>query len=190
MIGIGVLVVLLIAVIASIGTYNSLVTQRQSVRTQLAQVDTELQRRNDLIPNLVNTVKGAANVEKSIYDDIANARTKLAGAGTVKEKDEANSALDSAVSRLLVVAEQYPTVQSNSQFHDLTVELEGTENRIRQTRGKYNTAAGDYNAAIERFPSNLVANLTGFQQAELFQADSSASKVPTVDFSSSAASTK
>ncbi len=189
-IGIGILVVIVILVIASISTYNGLVTKRQNVKTQLSQIDTELQRRNDLIPNLVNTVKGAANVEKSIYDDIANARTKLAGASSVKEKDAANTELDSAVSRLLVIAEQYPTVQSNSQFRDLTVELEGTENRIRQTRGKYNTAAGEYNADIQKFPTSLIANMTGFREADLFKADDSATKVPTVDFSSSTVSTK
>lgn len=189
-VGVCVLIVLVITVFASIGTYNSLVSKRQNVKTQLAQIDTELQRRNDLIPNLVNTVKGAANVEKGIYDDIASARAKMAGAGTVKEKDAANSQLDSAVSRLLVVAEQYPTVQSNSQFRDLTVELEGTENRIRQTRGKYNTAAGEYNADIQKFPTSMIANMGGFQEAELFKADTSASKVPTVDFSSSVSFTK
>jgi LemA protein len=189
-IGIGILVVIVILVIASISTYNGLVTKRQNVKTQLSQIDTELQRRNDLIPNIVNTVKGAANVEKSIYDDIANARTKLAGASSVKEKDAANTELDSAVSRLLVIAEQYPTVQSNSQFRDLTVELEGTENRIRQTRGKYNTTAGEYNADIQKFPTSLIANMTGFREADLFKADDSATKVPTVDFSSSTASTK
>lgn len=184
-VGILILVILAVIVFASIGTYNSLVSKRQNVKTQMAQIDTELQRRNDLIPNLVNAVKGSANIEKSIYDDIANARAKMAGASTVKDKDTANTQLDSALSRLLVVAEQYPQVQSSSQFRDLAVELEGTENRIRQTRGKYNTVAGNYNADLEKFPTNIVAGIAGFQGAELFQADSSAKQVPKVDFSSS-----
>ncbi|MCH4239083.1 MAG: LemA family protein [Oscillospiraceae bacterium] len=184
-VGIIVLVVLAILLFSSVGTYNGLVAKRQNVKTQLAQIDTELQRRNDLIPNLVNTVKGSANVEKSIYDDIASARAKMAGASTVKDKDTANTQLDSALSRLMVVVEQYPKVQSSSQFRDLATELEGTENRIRQTRGKYNTAAGEYNADIQKFPTSLIANMTGFREAELFQADSAAKEVPKVNFDTS-----
>ena len=181
---IGILVVIAIIVIWLIGLYNGLVTAQQEVDTAGANIQTQLQRRSDLIPNLVNTVKGYASQEKDIFTDIANARTQLAGANNLTEQAAADSALSSALSRLLVIVENYPELKSNQNFQDLSVQLEGTENRIAIARQDYNAAVTRYNTKRRRFPTNIVSNLFGFDARPFFEASAGAEKVPTVDFSS------
>lgn len=180
LISIGVILILLIAPIA--GSYNRLVGLEQTVRTAEADIDTDLQRRNDLIPNLVETVKGFAAQEKDILSDIANARSRLAGAGNVTERAEADSQLSSALSRLLVVVERYPELKSNQNFRDLMVALEGTENRIAIKRQDYNSAVETYNTTIRRFPSSIIAGIFRFTEKPYYKAAAGAKEVPKVDF--------
>lgn len=177
-------IVLVVAVIAFslIGTYNRLVGLDQEVKGQWAQIDNQLKRRADLIPNLVETVKGFAAQEKSIMTEIADARTKLAGATTPAEAAEADAALSGALSRLLVVVENYPTLKSDQNFRDLMYELSGTENRISVARRDYNDAVKSYNLAVRTFPTNLIAPMFGFEQADFFEVAEGDKDVPTVDF--------
>lgn len=175
-------IVILLGVFAVSG-YNSLVSLEQNVNTAQSNIDTQLQRRSDLIPNLVNTVKGYAAQEKDIFTDIANARSKLAGASTVTDKANADSDLSNALSRLLVVVERYPDLKSNQNFKDLSVQLEGTENRIAVARQDYNTAVTKYNTKRRKFPSNIIANIFGFEEKPLYKASAGAEQVPSVDFS-------
>ncbi|MDS0526399.1 LemA family protein [Clostridium sp. SHJSY1] len=178
-----VVIVILLLIIPTIGMYNSLVTLEQKVSTAESNIDTQLQRRSDLIPNLVNTVKGYASQEKNIFTDIANARSKLAGATNVSDQANADSELSGALSRLLVVVENYPELKSNQNFRDLTVELEGTENRIAISRQDYNTAVTQYNTKRRRFPNNIIASLFGFGEKSLYKASEGSKEVPSVDFS-------
>lgn len=177
-------VALVIIVLASTvaGTYNSMVTAQAEVENKQSSVETALQRRNDLIPNLVNTVKGYAKHEQEIYTAIADARSKLAGAETIEEMGAADSELSSAVSRLLVVVENYPNLAEDKSFIALQDQLEGTENRIADARKLYNEAATDYNKKIKKIPANIFAKMFGFEKAELFKAESGADDVPEVDF--------
>lgn len=177
-----VLAVILVIAIPIIGSYNSLVNLEQTVNKAESNIDTQLQRRSDLIPNLVNTVKGYASQEKDIFTDIANARSKLAGATSVTEQADADSQLSNALSRLLVVVERYPDLKSNQNFRDLSVQLEGTENRIAVARQDYNTAVTNYNAKRRRFPTTIISSLFGFQEKPLYKASAGATDVPSVDF--------
>ncbi|MGL5380227.1 LemA family protein [Clostridium sp.] len=181
-----ILIVVLLAVIAFpvVGSYNKLVSLEQTVNTAQANIDTQLQRRSDLIPNLVSTVKGYASQEKEIFTDIANARSKLAGATNISDQATANNELSNALSRLLVVVERYPELKSNENFKDLSIQLEGTENRIAIARQDYNTAVTNYNTKRRSFPSNLLASLFGFEEKPLFKAAEGATEAPSVDFSS------
>ena len=179
---IGILIVVLLVIFVGVGFYNSLVSLEQNVDTAKANIDTQLQRRSDLIPNLVNTVKGYATQEQQIFTDIANARAQLAGARTVNEEATADTALSSALSRLLLIVENYPDLKSNQNFMNLSVQLEGTENRIAIARQDYNTAVTNYNAKRRRFPTNIIANLFGFEPRAFFEASPGAQQVPTVDF--------
>lgn len=174
--------VIVIAVIGIVGTYNSLVSLQAGVEEKESAISTQLQRRSDLIPNLVSTVKGYAAHEEEVYTAIADARSKLAGAGTVEEMAQANGELSSALSRLLVVVENYPELKANENFTALQDELAGTENRITVARNDYNTAAKEYNVKIRRFPNNLFAGMLGFEKADYFEADSDAKDVPEVSF--------
>lgn len=178
-------VVVIIAIIAFpiISSYNGLIGLEQQVDKASSDIDTQLQRRSDLIPNLVNTVKGYATQEKDIFTDIANARSKLSGATNITEQANADNELSSALSRLLVVVERYPDLKSNENFKDLSIQLEGTENRIAVARQDYNTAATSYNTKLRRFPTNILASLFGFEAKPLYKASDSASEVPSVDFS-------
>ena len=177
-----VLAVILVIAIPIVGSYNSLVNLEQTVNKAESNIDTQLQRRSDLIPNLVNTVNGYASQEKDIFTDIANARSKLAGATSVTEQADADSQLSNALSRLLVVVERYPDLKSNQNFRDLSVQLEGTENRIAVARQDYNTAVTNYNAKRRRFPTTIISSLFGFQEKPLYKASAGATDVPSVDF--------
>ena len=162
--------------------YNGMVANDEAVTTAWAGVESQYQRRSDLIPNLVNTVKGYAAHEEEVYTALADARAALAGANTVDEMNEANAALDSALSRLLVVVENYPELKADSQFINLQDELAGSENRIAQARKDYNEIAQNYNTRIQKFPTVILANLFGFDAAEYFEATEESQTVPSVNF--------
>jgi len=177
--------IVLLTIFWGIGTRNSLVSMEEEVRLEASQVETQLQRRNDLIPNFVATVKGYAAHEEEVYTSIANARAKLAGAidkEDVGAINEANSELDSALSRLLMVVENYPELKANENFIALQDELAGTENRIAIAREDYNTIVASYNKEIKIFPKNLIANMCGLDKAEYFEASEEAKDVPVVKF--------
>ena len=181
-----ILVLVVLAVIVGgkfVGTRNDLVTQREAVTSQWSDVDVALQRRADLIPNLVNTVKGFAQHETEVFKDIADARARLAGGRTPGEKIQANQQLDTAISRLLVIAENYPQLKSNENFLRLQDELAGTENRIAVERRKYNEALQRYNTSIALFPDNLVAGMSGMARNDAyFQTEPGARTAPKVQF--------
>ncbi len=166
-----------------LGTRNELVTQKNTIEGAFAQVDVALQRRADLIPNLVETVKGFASQEKDVIASVANARAALGGARSPAEKIAANGQLDSALSRLLVVVEAYPQLKSDASFMRLQDELAGTENRIAVERRKYNETVQKYNTTIELFPNNIAASLFGFQRNDAyFKTDPGARTAPKVNF--------
>jgi len=165
------------------GVYNELVTQREAVNAAWAQVDVALQRRADLIPNLVETVKGFAAQERSVIEAVASARAALIGARSPAEKIEANARLDTALGRLLVVVENYPTLRSNENFLRLQDELAGTENRIAVERRKYNEAVQKFNTSIALFPNNVVAGMFNFQRNDAyFRTQPAAQTAPKVSF--------
>jgi LemA protein len=162
---------------------NDLVTQREAVNAQWSQVDVALQRRADLIPNLVETVKGFAKHETEVYKDIADARAALISGRTPQDKIAANDQLSGALSRLLVIAENYPQLKSNENFLRLQDEIAGTENRIAVERRKYNEVLEHYNAQIQRFPDNIVASLSGITRNDAyFKTEPGARSVPKVQF--------
>jgi LemA protein len=162
---------------------NEMVRKREAVNAAWAQVDVVLQRRSDLIPNLVETVKGFATHEEKVFGDIAAARAAMAGAKNPQEKIAANSQLDSALSRLLVVVENYPQLRSNENFLRLQDELAGTENRIAIERRRYNETVQDYNTYISLFPNNIVASFSGFTRNDAyFKTDEGARQAPKVNF--------
>ncbi len=166
-----------------VGIRNDLVTQRESINGAWAQVDVALQRRADLIPNLVSTVKGFAKQELSVMEAVTSARAALVGARTPQEKINANSQLDGALARLLVVVENYPNLKSNENFLRLQDELAGTENRIAVERRKYNETVQRYNTTIELFPNNIAASLFGFSRNDAyFKTEPAARAVPKVAF--------
>ncbi len=177
-------VILIIAIVALpiMVTYNQLVTLREQVDLNWSQIETQMQRRADLIPNLVNTVKGYAKHEKEIFEYVADARAKLAGARTRSEQIEANRELDIALSRLLAIAENYPQLKADQTFMRLMDELAGTENRIAVARIRYNEAVRNYNVAKKRFPTNLIAKLFGFEEQPYFEAEPGKKAVPKVKF--------
>lgn len=166
-----------------VGTRNNLAREREAISGQWSQVDADLQRRADLIPNLVETVKGYAKEETSVVQSVANARAALGGARTPEEKIAANNQLDGALSRLLVVVENYPNLKANENFRQLQFELAGTENRILQSRRRYNEAVQKYNTDISLFPANVVAAMAGFQREDAyFKTEPGARTVPKVQF--------
>ena len=179
-----VLVVILVLMgFQMVGIRNDLVQQREAVNGAWAQVDVVLQRRADLIPNLVETVKGFAKQEQEILKNIADARAALLGARNPQESIDANARLDSALGRLLVIVENYPQLKSNENFLRLQDELAGTENRIAVERRKYNEAVQRYNTSIEMFPNNLAAGLFGFQRNDAyFRTDPASRQAPAVKF--------
>jgi LemA protein len=166
-----------------VGIRNDLVQQREAVNGAWSQVDVALQRRADLIPNLVETVKGFAKQEQEVLNNIANARAALLNARNPQEAIAANSRLDNAIGRLLVVVENYPQLRSNENFLRLQDELAGTENRIAVERRRYNEAVQRYNTSIEMFPNNLAAGLFGFTRNDAyFRTDPAARQAPAVKF--------
>ena len=181
-----VLAVVLVVIVALVGgcisTYNDLVEEREEVLTAQSTVETYLQRRADLIPNLVSTVKGYAAHEEEVYTALADARAALAGAKTVGEMEAANDALDSAISRLLVVVENYPELKADTQFINLQDELAGSENRIAKARQEYNDEAREYNTEIKKFPTSVIAGMFNFESVEYFEASEESQTVPNVDF--------
>ena len=163
-------------------SYNRFVSQEEAIKTQWAQVENQLQRRNDLIPNLVETVKGYAAQEQEVYTAIAESRAKLAGATTPEQKIAAANEQSSALSRLLVIVENYPQLKSNETFGRLMDELSGTENRIAVERMRYNETVQAYNTARRQFPANVTAKVFGFNEYKLFEAPPEAKQVPKVNF--------
>jgi LemA protein len=164
------------------GVYNDLVSQQEGTHAAWAQVENQLQRRYDLIPNYVETVKGYAKQETTIFTAIADARTRIGSATTVPEKISANNELSGALSRLLVIVENYPDLKSSENFMRLQDELAGTENRIATERMRYNQAVMTYNVRVRQFPSNLVASTFNFDPAPLFEAPEAAKQAPQVKF--------
>lgn len=163
-------------------TYNGLVTARESVSGQWAQVQTQYQRRVDLVPNLVNTVKGAANFEQSTLESVTAARTQWQSAGTRTEQVAAANQMEGALARLLVTVEAYPQLQATQAYRDLMTQLEGTENRIGVARRDYNEAVRLYNVRVQRFPTNLFAAMFGFGTEAFFEAQEGADQAPVVNF--------
>jgi len=186
-IALAVVVILLLAVAMVFGSYvsarNQMVAKDQVVKAQWSEVDVQLERRADLIPNLVSTVKGFTKEENSVYADIANARAGMLNAQTPSSKIAANGQLDSAIGRLLLLTENYPQLRSSDQFMRLQDELSGTENRIGVARKRYNDALQDYNTYVLQFPNNIWAGIAGFHQnSAYFQASPAAQAVPKVSF--------
>lgn len=181
---IGLIVLLLVIGSMLIGPYNKLVDLDTEVEKSQAKIDTQLQRRLDLIPNLVETVKGYAKHEEKVFKDVSDARAKLAGANTMEEKAEANEQVSSALSRLIAIQENYPELKADTQFTGLRDELAGTENRIAVARNDYNDVVTEYNKVVKRFPGSIVAGLFGFEKKEFFKANSAAKDAPNVDFNS------
>jgi LemA protein len=163
-------------------SYNRFVSQEEAVRAQWAQVQNQLQRRNDLIPNLVETVKGYASHEKEVFQQIAESRAKLSGAQTPEDAIAAANQQSAALARLLVIVEAYPNLKANEQFNRLSDELAGTENRIAVERMRYNERVQDYNTSRRQFPSNVTAGIFGFKEYPLFNAPPEAERVPRVNF--------
>jgi LemA protein len=181
----GFVLVLFAALPLSGCSYNRFVSQEETIKAQWAQVENQLQRRNDLIPNLVETVKGYAQHEESVFKDIADARSRLLAAKSPEETIAAANQQTSALGRLLAVSENYPQLRANEQFNRLMDELAGTENRIATERMRYNQAVQQYNTSRRQFPANLTAKAFGFKEYPLFQAPPEAKQVPKVNFGKS-----
>jgi LemA protein len=163
-------------------SYNRFVSQEEAIKAQWAQVENQLQRRNDLIPNLVESVKGVTQQEKDVFGQIADSRAKLAGAQTPEQRMQAANEQSQALARLLVVVENYPQLRSSESFNRLMDELAGTENRLATERMRYNERVQEYNVSRRRFPSNITAGIFGFKEYQLFNAPPEAERVPKVNF--------
>lgn len=174
--------IIVLGIIYAIGIHNNLITLQENVQSEYANLDTMLQRRADLIPNLVNTVKGFASHENEVIDKITEARAKLVNASSVEDKAEANNELTNSLNALMVVVENYPDIKSSENFTQLSDELAGTENRIAVARKDYNDAVKTLNTAIKKFPGSVFAGMFGIEQAKYFEADEGSSKVPEVNF--------
>ncbi|WP_148867677.1 LemA family protein [Thermosediminibacter litoriperuensis] len=175
-------VILVMLSVYAFGGYNGLVTAEEDVNSKWSQVENQLQRRADLIPNLVETVRGYAAHEQEIFTEVTRAREKLIGAGSVAEKAQAEAELSSALSRLLAIVENYPNLKADANFRQLADELAGTENRIAVARMDYNNAVQRYNSKIRSFPTIIIARFMGFDKKEYFKAEEGALQAPKVDF--------
>jgi LemA protein len=174
--------IVVLGVVAAVGFYNGLIAKTTNIDGQWAQVETQYQRRFDLIPNLVNTVKGLFGQEQAVFGEIAEARTRYAGAETVDEKAAAAGEVESALARLLVIVESYPEIKSDAAVVGLMDELAGTENRVAVERRRFNDLVKDYNTTIKRFPGNMIAPMFGFSERAYFEAAEGADAAPTVEF--------
>jgi LemA protein len=186
-IAIGVVVVIFLVILMVFGSYvsakNQMVAKQEAVKTQWSQVDVVLQRRADLIPNLVNTVKGYATHEEKVFDDIASARSALLNAHDPAGKIQANGQLDGALGRLLALSENYPNLKADQNFLALQAQLEGSENRIAVERRRYNETLRDYNTFVRQFPNSIWAGIAGFQPNNAyFEASASSREAPVVKF--------
>lgn len=180
---IGLLIAAVVLTVIFIAVYNSLIAKHENIIAKWAQVENQLQRRNDLIPNVVNSVKGYTSHEKTVLENITAARSQWGSAKTLEEKVNAASATDAALARLLLVVENYPNLKADQVFLKLMDELSGTENRIAVERMRYNEAVRDYNVAVRTFPGNVVAGKFGLKPAtEYFKAEEKARAVPEVKF--------
>lgn len=179
---IGIVIVLVLLVLYGFSTYNSLVTLNVSADTQWKQVEVDYQRRFDLIPNLVESVKGIMKQEQAVFTAIADARTKYSGATSISEKARAAGEVESALGRLLVITENYPQLKSSETVQTLMSQLEGSENRISVERMRFNDTIKSYNLKVMRFPSSIIASITGFTQRDYFNAEVGAEKAPKVQF--------
>ncbi len=177
-----IVLVVLVPILYLKGTYNSLVRMDEGVKGAWAQVENQLQRRFDLIPNYVETVKGYAKHEKEVFVKVTEARSRVAGAGNISEKIAANNQLSSALARLLVVVERYPELKANTNFIRLQDELAGTENRIAVERRRFNEAVRAFNVKIRSFPTNLIAGMFGFEKATFFEVPKERQEAPEVKF--------
>lgn len=182
-----VLIVVVLALVLGgcefVSTRNNLAREKEAISGQWSQVDADLQRRSDLIPNLVETVKGYAKEETQVMKNVSDARAALGGAQTPQQKIAANNQLDTALSRLLVVVENYPNLKANENFKQLQYELAGTENRILQSRRRYNEAVQKYNTDLSLFPANIVASMSGYQREDAyFKTEPGARTTPKVQF--------
>lgn len=173
--------VIVLFIISIVGAYNGLVDRETRVDQSVADLEVQLQRRFDLIPNLVSAVEGALEQEREIINSVTEARTRYAGATSTNDRLDAAANLEGALSRLLVVVENYPQVASLQNVRDLQVQLEGTENRVAQARRTYNESATEFNRSIRRFPRAIVASMFGFEKRDLFEAQSGADQAPDVD---------
>ena len=177
-----IIILMIFCSLICVGSYNGLVNADVQVETSWAQVENQMQRRADLIPNLVESVKGYNIHEQEAIKAVTEARAKLGGAATPEELDKANGELSTALSRLLMVVENYPNLKANEQFQSLMTNLEGTENRLAVARRDYVVAVQAYNVKVKRFPSNIFANIFGFTERPQFEADESAKTAPKVEF--------
>jgi LemA protein len=173
--------VLLLVVLPLVGSYNGMVDKETAVDQSFGDLDAQLQRRNDLIPNLVAAVKGVLKQEQTVFGELARARQNYAGASNDNEKLDAANQISAGIGRLLVIVENYPQLKSNENVRDLQTQLEGTENRIAQARRDYNAVVTDYNRSIRRFPRSLFAGMFGFDKKRLFEADAGSRDAPNVD---------
>lgn len=186
LIGIAIVVILGlgIVVIYGVSSYNSLVSAQEDVDNKFSQIDNQLKRRSDLIPNLVETVKGYAKHEQEAIDSVTQARAQLAGAKTPEDKADANQQLSGALNRLLVVVEKYPDLKANENFRSLMDSLEGTENRLAVARKDYNDEVAKYNKSVKRFPKSMLAGTFGFEKKPYFEVTNEEKQAPKVDFGS------
>lgn len=172
-----------VIIIWTTSSYNSLIGLEENVDNSFAKIETQLQRRFELIPNVISTVQGVANFERETFQEIVEARSAWQKAGNLNEKISAANGVESALSRLLVTVEAYPDLKASAAFRDLITQLEGTENRIAFSRNEYNDSGTAYNKATRQFPRNLIASLFGFdKEKELFKATEGAESIPVVDF--------
>lgn len=179
---IAIIAIIVIIAIMAIAGYNGMVSKKEAVDSALSDLDVMIQRRADLIPNLVSTVKGYTNHENEVIDKITEARAKLSSANSVEEKSKANNELSSSLNALMVVVENYPDLKSSENFKQLSDELAGTENRIAVARKDYNNSVKTLNTTIKKFPNNIIAGMFGFEKAEYFEANEGSSEVPNVNF--------
>lgn len=179
------LAILALIVMVVVGKYNGFVSKEEQIDSKWAEIDNQLKRRSELIPNLVETVKGYATHEKEIIDSLTNARAQLAGAKTPEEKLQANGELTGALNRLLVVAESNPQLRANESFNSLMDSLEGTENRLTVARKNYNEEVNSFNKSIKTFPGNALAGMFGFDEKPYFEVTETEKEAPKVDFGGS-----